>query len=291
MKIPPNRSYVACAVAILLLIVLIYRQQSTPKIQEGFLWDDIADAINDAVNAAVNAIKETFEKIIEELKKAFNVVKEKVMGVINRIVDVFEDIKHQFQVLPVRGQRIRSGFEKSGKALRMEFENLGIALKTGFDDTFELIGDSGKMSIEYLLCGLYKLGNLPMCIIFYVFDLFRLMFGWFFRSLVCAIELYFDSKKRFNIDLNAGIDQGKQKLVNLDKYIKKFTGYSLLNYPEYIESRCYRCKMSVTAKQVAEEANQVSYDFNHRLPDLMREPVNLFREAGRDFRDVFSPDL
>lgn len=285
-----HTSYAVFILAILLLIALIYRQQRPPKVQEGFI-NEIANAVKSAVNKAVDGVKRGFEKMLDELKKAFDAVKRKVTRIIDDIVDAFASIQHQFEVLPIRGKRIRSGFEKSGKALVMEFDNLGIALKTGFDDTFELIGDSGTMSIEYVLCALDKLGNLPMCILFYIFDLFRMVFGWFFRSLVCAIELYFDSKRRFNVDLNAGIDKGKEKLKKLDKYIKDFTGYSFLSYPEYIEDRCYRCKMKVTAKQVAEQANQVSYDFNHRLPELMKAPAYMFREAGNDFRDVFSADL
>ena len=268
-------------ISLILLCFFIYQQLHPKKvIQEGYFWDDIVDSV-----------KHAFEVVIEELKKAFKKVADAITGVFNQIVDAFDKIAHQFNVLPIRINRIISGFDKSQDAIGMEFKNLGIALNTGFDDTFDLIGDGGKMVIEYVLCGLDKLLNLPLCIIFYLFDMFRTMFGWFFRSLVCAVEVYFDAKRRFGIDLDDQIDAGKKRMMDLDDYVSKITKFHIFRYPEYIERHCYACNMKTVAKQLADEAKQVNYDFNHYLPDLMKQPAYLFREAGHDFHDVVDPNL
>ena len=281
-----KQSHIYLIIAILILCFFIYTQfkhriiQKEKQVtQEGF-WNEIG-----------KEIENTFNKVIEALKRAFNEAKRAITGIIDDISRTFESIGHQFSVIPVRLRRLNSAFEKSGQGIRMQFENLGIALKTGFDDTFELIGDGGSMSIEYLLCGLYKLSKLPMCIVFYVFDIFRFFFGLFFRSLICAVELYFDTKNKYKLDLNAEIDKIKVNFKVIDKQVEKYTGYSFMSYPEYIEKNCYNCQFSRTAKQLAQQANLVSYDFNVLFPELMKQPAYKFRDAGHDFRDVGDPNL
>jgi hypothetical protein len=202
------------------------------------------------------------------------------------MIDITREIVDQFNLIPVRIHLINSGFKKSGRAIGLEFKNLGIGLDAGFNDTFDLIGTGGKMGIEYILCGLDKLLNLPLCIIFYVFDMCRAVFGWFFRSLICAIETYFDLKDRFGIDLDQQIDKMKERMLHLDDYVYKFSGFHIFRYPEYIENHCYKCNMNTVAKQVTDQAKQVNYDFYHYLPELMKEPTYLFREAGADFRNL-----
>ena len=52
-------------------------------------------------------------------------------------------------------------------------------------------------------------------------------------------------------------------------------------YPDWVIEKCYTC-------QFQDKVDKVNVDWNQTIPDLMNAPNKIFKQAGDDFKSVFT---
>ena len=255
----------------------IYEYFYGKKIREYNVFKNIANKIKDGVMRAVNKLKGEIEKI-----------KNQVLGIFNKIEDTFNEISKVLLSIPKRLSNIERGFRLSMEAIGDEVENLGKGLGLGFMKTFDLIGESGTLTINAMECGIDKINYLPQCFPIYVFDMIIYFNKLIFKSIMNAVELYIGFKRNYGIDMNLYMNYFYDTLIYLDKMVHKMTGFHFMRYPDFIMKRCYRCRQNVDTSKIIKKSKEVGRAFNEDLPRMLNEPVAKFKNAQRSFEDAFS---
>lgn len=89
---------------------------------------------------------------------------------------------------------------------------------------FTWIGDMIK-------CGFETIIGLPDCFIFYVVDIFIGFFAMIIRFF-CSFSSTLESARRSLWGL----------VKNVDKKVEEFTGYHIIQWPDSVLKKCYKCR-------------------------------------------------
>ncbi len=255
----------------------VYEHFYGKTIREYNVFKDIANKIKNGVMKAINKLKDEVNKI-----------KDQIVGIFNKIEDAFNEISSVLLSIPKRLSNIEKGFRLSMEAIGEEVENLGKGLGLGFTKTFDLIGESGSLTINAMECGIDKINYLPQCFPVYIFDMIIYFNKLIFKSIMNAVDLYIGFKRNFGIDIQQSMNYFYDTLMYLDKILHHMTGFHFMNYPDFILNRCYRCRQSVDTEKIINKSKEVNKAFNEDLPRMLNEPIAKFKDAQRSFEDAFS---
>lgn len=185
------------------------------------------------------------------------------------VMDFIDNLTNVFNSIPERVNNFGRSFDLVGKGIEKEFQNLGVSLKIGFTDVFDVIGTAGTCTIKTLT-------NLRSCMIWYVLDCIgTTLYNVFIELPIFIIKLI------TNYDLQPYVTSILCYLEELDAYIYNQTCFHIIHYPDWVIEACYSCKID-------EQINKLQHDFKETIPQLMKEPNDIFHEAGDKFKSVFS---
>jgi len=218
---------------------------------------------------------------------------------LGNIRSFFTNITKDLKQLPIRVNKFLSSFDTLGKALNSEFTNIGAALKLGGDDIggfFELILTIfpylGKFFSQYLgpriNCGIEKIGNLNYCFFYYFMNMLgETLYTIFVRGPIFLIKLV------SGFDLNPIAIMLWDGIYCMDDFLYGMFGYHFIKWSDEIMDKCFLCKnlksMPVFDTQgFNDQIAKIKTDYKTNIPKLLNEPVTIFKQAGSEFKSVFS---
>lgn len=225
------------------------------NIQEGNLVDQIKNAFNPAT------IQRGLDQAKEDLEKPFRVLKDALLKPIMDIINAIEKVKTFFE-------DVKQGFEKFAKGVEKEFVNLGKSLKLGFSDVFNVVGAFGW-------CGINTITNIRSCILWYIIDLISTtLYNIIVRLPVFTVRMI------TGFNLQPFVDIVHCYLEYIDSIFLNLTCYHIFHFQDWVMALCYTCNYE---KRVSD----LHYDWKVKIPELLNEPVRLFDESGRHFKNAF----
>ena len=287
MKISLLHKCIISFIGIILITSIIQNLlKKNEKIQEGLDMPS-GDQIG-------NMIKDGFMSLFDKIKNGFDQMVASIMGIINKIQNFFD---HTLRDI---GQDLEYAFEDIGNGIKLEFKNLGIGLKTGFQDIFEYM-TLFKYVFSYIddvftkyigsriNCGLQKIGKIRSCFIFYFMDMIgHILYYVFVFMPVWIIKLVTNGF----IDLQPSVDLGQNMIDCIDDFSYGMSGYHIVHYPQWVLDECYLCKLkdmpAFPLKPFQDQAHKINIDWNKALPELLNQPLDLFKDAGYKFKSAFN---
>ena len=185
------------------------------------------------------------------------------------LIDFFNKLKDAFESLPGRINKFGNAFKGFGKGVELEFVNIGKSLDLGFSDIFNVIGTIGG-------CGIKSLTNLRSCMIWYIMDCIGTTIYAIFVELPVFIVKFV-----IGYNIQPYVDKIHCMIETIDAIIFDFTCYHIIHYPDWVIEKCYTC-------QFQDKVDKVNVDWNQTIPDLMNAPNKIFKQAGDDFKSVFT---
>lgn len=185
------------------------------------------------------------------------------------LIDFFNNLKNAFESIPRRVNNFGNAFKGFGKGIELEFVNIGKSLDLGFSDVFNVIGTIGG-------CGIKSLTNLRSCMIWYIMD----CIGTTLYALLIELPV-FVIKFVTGYNIQPYIDKIHCMIEMVDGIIFDFTCYHIIHYPDWVIEKCYTC-------QFQDKVDKMNLDWKQTIPDLMHAPNKIFKQAGDDFKSVFT---
>ena len=270
-----------CYIGIILItsIFYLYFKIEIP-VQEGMSINDIGKTLG-----KMGAFFSDFPKL---LSKPF----EPITEFINRI-------KADLDEIPGRIKKFGSSFDKLGDALGAEFTNIGKSLQIGGDDIggfLELIPTIfpylGKFFGQYLgpriNCGIEKIGNLNYCFFYYFMNMLgETIYTIFARGPIFLIKLI------SGFDLNPTALMLWDGVYCLDDFLYGMFGYHFIRWSDEIMDKCFLCKNLkpipiFNTQPFNAQIAKIKTDYKTTIPNLLNEPVSIFKAAGSEFKSVFT---
>jgi hypothetical protein len=211
------------------------------------------------------------ESFINDIKNAFSGknMEKTFADPLKPLIDFVKQVKGAFDALPRRVNNLNKAFKYVGDGIEKEFTNIGKSLTIGYNDLNNLAEGVGKCTIKFT-------SNLRHCILWYLLD----VVGTVTYTIIVTFPLYI-FRMFLHIDLQRYVND-VHKLVNyIDKCFTQTTKVSFLHFPKNITSNCYECSVN-------DEINQLRYDFEKVIPDLMNEPNRIFENAAHEFRSAIN---
>jgi hypothetical protein len=261
----------------------------------------------DFEDAIINPVKREFDKIKNDTEKgliaANELMTKDILKVINDIKSVFSDLITQadkmmkqiknlttdsFNQVAIKAGEFAKKFLIIGTGLGKIFKGvlvdapvgMGKGLKRGFDNMGVLFLWTGEFLLSYLTCGIHYIENLRNCIFYYSIDAVAKLF-YFPITLFLWI-----SWEVFESDLYEMHDKIWNTIYYIDKDFYEMFGFHFARYPDSIKNNCYNCKrLKVLA--LKNKSNQVNYDFNTNIPNLLNEAKTNINQGSNDFVNGF----
>lgn len=120
------------------------------------------------------------------------------------------------------------GFKSKKKKKKSKDPFAELSKITGF---FSYLGKFFTWIGDIIKCGFETVIGLPNCFIFYVIDIFIGFFAMIIR-LFCSFSSTLESARRSLWGL----------IVKVDKQVESFTGYHIIQWPDTVLKKCYRCR-------------------------------------------------
>jgi hypothetical protein len=118
------------------------------------------------------------------------------------------------------------GFKSKKKKSKDPFAELSKITKF-----FSYLGKFFTWIGDIIKCGFETVIGLPDCFIFYVVDIFVGFFAMIIR-LFCSFSSTLESARRSLWGL----------VLKVDKQVENFTGYHIIQWPDTVLKKCYRCR-------------------------------------------------
>lgn len=96
---------------------------------------------------------------------------------------------------------------------------------------FNYLGKFFKWLGNIISCSFETVINLPSCWFYYVFDMF-IGFVTLIIKAICSFSSTLESARKTIWGL----------MVKLDKYLHEYSGYHIVQYPDSVVKKCYKCK-------------------------------------------------
>ena len=287
------------------------------------------DAIKNAVNKAKDELKRVFvdgikdkivtpiEDIIDEIKREFESMIEKIEDIPGFIEDIFDeiigdierlaqekldDLKRPFKgidsmikdfqsllcwvkSLPVRIDLILNGIDNIFVGIAEQLEIYIQAFEMGVDETGTLANYSGALVKSYIACIEKFIVNLYKCFLYYMVDLF-------FKLLYLPVILILWIASLFGFNGYPMEESFWKTMKTLDSFVYNNAKFHILEFPESIKDDCYRCTR--LRKEVVEyQANHLDRVFNEDIPKKLKSSkgVKTMKRGQKQFDEVneFNP--
>ena len=284
------------------------------------------DAIKNAVNKATDELKRVFvdgikdkivtpiEDIIDEIKREFESMIEKIEDIPGFIEDIFDeiigdierlaqekldDLKRPFKgidsmikdfqsllcwvkTLPVRIDLILNGIDNIFVGVGEQLEIYIQAFEMGVDETGTLANYSGALVKSYIACIEKFIVNLYKCFLYYMVDLF-------FKLLYLPVILILWIASLFGINGYPMEESFWKTMKTLDAFVYNNAKFHILEFPESIKDDCYRCTR--LRKEVVEyQANHLDRVFNEDIPKKLKSSkgVKTIKRGQKQFDEVIA---
>ena len=284
------------------------------------------DAIKNAVNKATDELKRVFvdgikdkivtpiEDIIDEIKREFESMIEKIEDIPGFIEDIFDeiigdierlaqekldDLKRPFKgidsmikdfqsllcwvkTLPVRIDLILNGIDNIFVGVGEQLEIYIQAFEMGVDETGTLANYSGALVKSYIACIEKFIVNLYKCFLYYMVDLF-------FKLLYLPVILILWIASLFGINGYPMDESFWKTMKTLDAFVYNNAKFHILEFPESIKDDCYRCTR--LRKEVVEyQANHLDRVFNEDIPKKLKSSkgVKTIKRGQKQFDEVIA---
>jgi len=233
---------------------------------------DLIAPVNRTISDAARTIKDIINNLIGGLQKGIDGFYEVLFIVVNFINETAS-----------RFIQMGNGMNKIFTSLFVTETNaLGQGLKIGFNNIGELMKWSGEFVFSYINCGVQYIQNMHRCIYFYALD----TVGYLLYTIFIEIPLWI-MKTFLRMDLYRTLDKLWEKVYEADKYVFGLTGFHIAHYPKNVRDLCYNCKrMKVNA--LKNKVNQINYDFNQKLPDLLQSGIKGMQDGSNEFKTAFN---
>lgn len=228
------------------------------------------------------------------------VIREGAANPFKEISGFIKKITAAFKEIPIRINNFGKSFATVGKALGLEFTNLGKSSKLFVNDTESVIGTVFTSISDYLKnlfikylgprfeCGIQKIKDFNACFKYYFFNLIsETLYSIFFGLPIFLIKLGsgFDLEPTFNM-----IWEG---ICCIDDFIYGMVGYHFIRWSDEIMDQCFLCKNltplpTFPDKPINDQIQKMQTDIHKTIPRLLNEPIKTFKEAGTQFKSVFS---
>ncbi len=120
------------------------------------------------------------------------------------------------------------GFKSKKKKKKSKDPFAELSKITGF---FSYLGKFFTWIGDIITCGVETVIGFPNCFIFYVIDIFIGFVAMIIR-LFCSFSSTLESARRSLWGL----------IVKVDKQVESFTGYHIIQWPDTVLKKCYRCR-------------------------------------------------
>ena len=284
------------------------------------------DAIKNAVNKATDELKRVFvdgikdkivtpiEDIIDEIKREFESMIEKIEDIPGFIEDIFDeiigdierlaqekldDLKRPFKgidsmikdfqsllcwvkTLPVRIDLILNGIDNIFVGVGEQLEIYIQAFEMGVDETGTLANYSGALVKSYIACIEKFIVNLYKCFLYYMVDLF-------FKLLYLPVILILWIASLFGVNGYPMEESFWKTMKTLDAFVYNNAKFHILEFPESIKDDCYRCTR--LRKEVVEyQANHLDRVFNEDIPKKLKSSkgVKTIKRGQKQFDEVIA---
>ena len=284
------------------------------------------DAIKNAVNKATDELKRVFvdgikdkivtpiEDIIDEIKREFESMIEKIEDIPGFIEDIFDeiigdierlaqekldDLKRPFKgidsmikdfqsllcwvkTLPVRIDLILNGIDNIFVGVGEQLEIYIQAFEMGVNETGTLANYSGALVKSYIACIEKFIVNLYKCFLYYMVDLF-------FKLLYLPVILILWIASLFGVNGYPMEESFWKTMKTLDAFVYNNAKFHILEFPESIKDDCYRCTR--LRKEVVEyQANHLDRVFNEDIPKKLKSSkgVKTIKRGQKQFDEVIA---
>lgn len=259
-----------------------------------------------------NQIHKKVKKLVNKIEQNDKIM-EKMMGneiVIEGLADPFAKIKRFFDDIGkffVNIGRFVNDMIEDIKAVKYRFEMIGYGMRDilqgifvespkavaegiarGFLDIVTLFRYFGEFLRTYVMCGVKYMQNFHKCVLYYTLDSLGQILYVPVRLILWFLLVFL---KR---DLYGTADKVWGYLESLDSYIYRYLGFHISHYPKNVRDMCYNCKRLKVAA-MSQKASDIKYDFENRIPAIMRKGVDLMYQgkieldvAGRPSRSQFN---
>jgi len=233
---------------------------------------DLIDPVNRIIHDGVAGLSNTINSMIDGIQKGVHGFFSILLIVVNFINETAS-----------RFIQMGNGMNKIFTSLFVTETNaLGTGLRIGFNNIGELMKWSGEFVFSYINCGVQYIQNMHRCIYFYALD----TVGYLLYTIFIEIPLWI-MKTFLRMDLYRTLDKLWEKVYEADKYVFGLTGFHIAHYPKNVRDLCYNCKrMKVNA--LKNKVNQINYDFNQKLPDLLQSGIKGMQDGSNEFKTAFN---
>jgi len=228
-----------------------------------------------------------------------NMISNALSGPLQPIINLVNEIEDFFSSIPRRLQNVNNGFEDIGRAFLLEFKNLGASLEMGYDDIsgfFALIPTVfpflGRFFTQYIgpriMCGVKKVGNFRYCFLYYILEII----GQTIYSIWVRLPLFL-ILTLVGIDLMPYVDMIWEFIDCIDIFFYSAIGFHIFRWSDDVMDRCFECRglqplPEFPTKPFNDQISKIDTDFSTTIPNLLKQPADLFKRAGSDFQAVFN---
>jgi hypothetical protein len=259
------------------------------------------DAIINPVKREFDKIKDTMEKglldfkdlmvrdimkIINDIKGALESLKDDAERLMNQIIGTlvngFKQMTKSLEDFAKKFLKIGAGLGKMLKGALVDGPvGIGKGLKQGFSDVGMLFSWTGEFLLSYLTCGIHYIENIHRCIFYYSIDAVAKLF---YSPVTIFLWLVWEFGET---DLYKTHDKIWDTIYAIDESFYGIFGFHFAHYPKNIKNMCYNCKrLKIVA--LKNKSNQVNYDFNINLPNMLNDAKKTMDEGASDFIGGFS---
>jgi len=195
-----------------------------------------------------------------------------------KAVNFFKELGARFRDL---GLGVTNVFKGVGEEFEGVIEGTGILI----EDILDFVITSYVFLGSNMICGIYFLGNIKECIIYYILQ----MIGTFLYLPVRIFVWFF---KTINIvDLQPVLDKIWEIMEKIDIIIYKYCKFHIIHFPKSVREKCFVCKRLKT-EVIAGVGGQMASDLvppDGRIIRPFANGINDMIEGGKQISHFFAP--
>jgi hypothetical protein len=195
-----------------------------------------------------------------------------------KAVNFFKELGERFKNL---GLGVNNIFKGVGEEFEGVIEGTGIFI----EDILNLVITSYIFLGSNIICGIYFLGNIKECFIYYILQMIGTLlylpvriFVWFFKTINI-------------VNLQPVLDKIWEIMEKIDIIIYKYFKFHIIHFPKSVREKCFVCKRLKT-DVIADVGGQMASDLvppDGRIVRPFTNGINNMTEGGKQISRFFAP--
>lgn len=196
-----------------------------------------------------------------------------------------------FKIVPIginiakKGATIAAGFKEIPTGIAELIANTVLMTVIVGIDSFKFVCQFAYYLFKLMICGVQKLTDIPKCIIFYILDIFILVYITIAISILFIVDMIFMVKKWLGISLVQLFIMCLGMIPKIDDMIYDITKIHMFRYPPAILKMCYVCSSMGDTREFKQTASKLFTDIFVQLPSSIGDPIS---EIITGFSHLFS---